>query len=126
MNSYVIERDANGKKIKRALTPDEVAAIIAAKPPVADPVLTPARFAWLLAFTGLDDVWEALETALKAADRAAFATLKAQRAKSEFHLPVTLALVEQFRKLAEAAAPGADLSETAIRAAWEQAAAAKI
>lgn len=96
------------------------------EPEPEPPVLSAARFAWLLAYTGLDDVWEALETALKQADRAAFATLKAQRAKREFHLSVTLAMVEQFRPQAEAAAPDVDLSEAAIRDAWAKAAEAAI
>ncbi len=94
--------------------------------PVSDPILSPARFAWMLAFTGLDDVWEALEVLLKETDRASFATLKAQRAKSEFHLPATLKMVKSFRAIAEAAAPNADLDEASIRAAWALAAAAAI
>ena len=95
-------------------------------PPVVAPVLSPVRFAYLLAFTGLDDVWDALETSLKETDRAAFAVLRAQRAKSQFHLDTTLALVAQHREAAAAAFPGADLSERAIREAWELAAEAQL
>lgn len=90
--------------------------------PKLDPILDPPRFEWMLAFTGLETVWAALEAALRDTDRLAYATIRAQRAQARFRLPVTLALVDQFRAVAEAAAPGADLSEGAIRAAWAMAA----
>lgn len=90
------------------------------------PVLDAPRFEYLLAFTGLDDVWDALFSALRVSDRAAYAALKAQRAKGAFHLDVTLALVETYRTQAELAAPEADLSAETIKSAWMQAAGVEI
>ena len=81
-------------------------------------VLTPSQFTWMLAFTGLDDVWVALEVYLKANDKAAYADLRAQTAKQSFRLPVTLAMVEQFKPIVSMVAPDTDLSEEAIRVAW--------
>lgn len=95
-------------------------------PEAPAPVLDAPRFEYLLAFTGLDDVWDALFAALRETDRAAYAALKAQRAKGQFHLDVTLALVGQYRDAAQQTAPDADLSEGAIRAAWDMAATVEI
>jgi len=94
--------------------------------PETAPNLTPARFEWLLAFTGLGDVWDALEGALKSTDRAQFALVKSQRAKTTFNQAATLALVAQFRPVAAKLAPDVDLSDRAIIAAWAQAAEAEI
>lgn len=94
------------------------------EPALEAPILSASRFEWLLAYTGLDDVWAALETSLKGVDRAAYATLREQRSKQKFHLAATLAMVEAFRPQAQAAAPDMDLSETAIRDAWALAAGA--
>jgi hypothetical protein len=95
--------------------------------PNADPLpLSAARFEWLLAYTGLDDVWAALEGAVKAQDRAAYASIRAQRAKRQFHLDKTLAMVAQFRPVAAQIAPDADLSDNAIRAAWKLAEGAEL
>lgn len=96
------------------------------EPDLPAPVLDAPRFEYLLAFTGLEDVWEALFAALRESNRAAYASLKAQRAKGVFHLDVTLALVETYRGQAEQAAPDADLSAETITAAWVQAAEAVI
>jgi hypothetical protein len=82
------------------------------------PDLTPKRFEWLLAFTGLGDVWNALESDLKGKDRAAYAVVKSERKSAYFALANTLALVAQFRPVARKVAPGADLSDDAIKAAW--------
>lgn len=92
----------------------------------AAPSLSPPRFTYLLALTGLEDVWDALELALRDTDRPSYAMLKAQRAKGRFHLERTLALIGQFQAAAADAAPDADLSEEAITAAWELAAVAEI
>ena len=92
--------------------------------PPAD--LSPARFAWLLAYTGLGDVWDAMEAATKDTDRATYAALVARRASRFFTLADTLAAVAQFAPLAAQVAPEVDLSETAIRAAWAQAETANI
>lgn len=91
-------------------------------PAAPTPVLDAPRFEYLLARTGLEDVWDALFAALRETDREAYATLKAQRAKGQFHLDVTLTLVGQYRDAAQQTAPDADLSEGAIRAAWDMAA----
>lgn len=95
-----------------------------AAPPVSpiDPVLTPRQFEWLLAFTGLGDIWDALEADTKATDRGAYAQLRAERRSAAFHLPETLAIVSKFRPAAAAIYPNADLSDTAIKTAWAQAA----
>lgn len=86
------------------------------------PDLTPRRFEWLLAYTGLGDVWDALELALKDTDRAAFAKVKSERRAASYQIGVTLDLVAQFRPMAAQVAPGVDLSDDAIKAAWEMAA----
>tara|TARA_R110002153_G_scaffold197308_1_gene350781 strand:- start:239 stop:703 length:465 start_codon:yes stop_codon:yes gene_type:complete len=94
---------------------------IAQDPPIlpyAPSNLTPARFEYLLANTGLDDVWAALEAELKDTDRALFAQIKAQRSSLSFSQAKTLDLVARFKDTAERVAPDADLSEDAIKAAW--------
>jgi hypothetical protein len=97
---------------------------IAPPTPVSD--LSPARFAWLLAFTGLGEVWDAMEAATKDSDRAVYAGLVARRASRFFTLADTLAAVTLFAPLAAQVAPEVDLSEAAIRAAWAQAETAEI
>ncbi|WP_226552985.1 hypothetical protein [Celeribacter naphthalenivorans] len=93
--------------------------VVPAPPAPAD--LSPARFAWLLAYTGLGDVWEAMEAATKDTDRATYAALVARRASRFFTLADTLVAVTLFAPLAAQVAPEVDLSEAAIRAAWAQA-----
>ena len=90
-------------------------------PSDADRILSPPQFAFLLALTGFDEVWDALEAAAKTGDRVQYAALRAERARPRFRLDVTLGIVAKFRNMAELIAPDVDLSETAIRAAWEQA-----
>lgn len=82
------------------------------------PDLTPAQFAFLLALTGLDDVWANLETTLKASDRAQYAMLYAQKFQKRFVFDVTMAMVSRFAAFVP---PETDLSEPTIRAAWMQA-----
>ena len=88
--------------------------------PVADVHrdLSRAGFNWLLAYTGLDDVWAGLEAHFKTADRATYATLREAANRNTFRLTTTLAMVESFK----AFAPDVDLSEETITAAWELAA----
>jgi hypothetical protein len=88
--------------------------------PVVDPLrdLSPKAFAWLLAFSGLGDVWDALELRTRSTDRASFALLKSERLADVYRLDVTLALVAQFRTLAQELEPEIDLSDNAIKAAW--------
>lgn len=101
-------------------------AWVADLPADADRVLTPPQFVFLLALTGFDDVWSSLEAGAKGAgDMVTFATLKAERARSAFRLDRTLEIVSQFRAVAAQIAPGVDLSDVAIRAAWDQAEAFK-
>ena len=96
------------------------------KPAPVPATLSPSRFEWLLALTGLDEVWAALEGAARGSDRATYATLKAMRRSQSFHLSTTLEMVGTFRDQANALMPETDLSETTIRAAWDQAANVKI
>ena len=92
------------------------------QPPAPARDLSPARFEFLLAYTGLGDVWDALEQELRMVDRAAFASIRAQRRKSTYSLDATLQAVAAWREAAARHAAGVDLSETAIRAAWDMAA----
>ncbi len=83
--------------------------------------LSPARFEWLLAKTGLGDAWDALEAVTHDADRDTYAVLKGQRAQPVFRLAKVLASVEGMAPMIAQIAPEADISETTIRAAWAQA-----
>jgi hypothetical protein len=94
--------------------------------PYAPSDLTPRRFEYLLAYTGLDDVWDALQAELKATDRARFAQIKAQRSSLAFSQAKTLGLVAMFADTAKRVAPNADLSDDAIKAAWIVAEQAKL
>lgn len=82
------------------------------------PDLRPPQFAFLLALTGLDDVWEALEATLKSHDRAMYAQLYAQKWQSRFVFDVTMGMIGSFAPLVAQIAPQIDLSEEAIKAAW--------
>jgi hypothetical protein len=107
-----------------------VAAYVA--PPEPEPLpyapsdLSPRRFEYLLAFTGLGDVWDAIQADLKTRDRAQFAQLAAQRSALSFSQVKTLAFVAMFRPVAEQVAPDVDLSDDAIKAAWIMAEGAQI
>lgn len=83
------------------------------------PDLTPKRFEWLLAYTGLGDVWDAVEAALKNTDRESYAMVKSERRAASYRIAVTLALVGQLRPIAAQVAPGVDLSDDAIKTAWK-------
>jgi len=85
------------------------------------PDMTARRFEWLLAFTGLGDVWDALETQLKDSDREAYADVKSQRRAVIYRFDETIRLVAVFRNIAKQLAPDVDLSDEAIQAAWVQA-----
>lgn len=92
-------------------------------PPPGDDArtLSPPQFAYLLALTGFDDVWDTLEKHFKAKDRAQYASLKAERSRSYFVLSRTLEIVATFRPMAAQIAPDTDLSEKAIRDGWAKA-----
>lgn len=88
------------------------------------PVLSPAQFEFLLALTGFGAVWDQLAQAAKSAgDLAQYAALMAERRRSRFEQERTLNVVAQFRPVVAQIAPEVDLSEQAIKAAWDQAAA---
>lgn len=87
----------------------------------SDRFLSPVKFAYLLALTGFGDVWDALEVGAKTTNIEQYATLKAERARTRFQLSKTLEIVDSFRPAAAVIAPDVDLSEAAIRAAWDQA-----
>ncbi len=107
----------NGQLVSRIVEePDPV------EEPAAPMPLTPRQFEWMLAYTGLDEVWNSIEEAARDTDRALYANLRAQRASAKFLLDVTLAFVEEARDMAEQLHPDVDLSEQAIRDAWDQAA----
>ena len=91
-----------------------------------DPVpvdLSPAQFEYLLALTGFGEVWDAIAGQAKAAgDTSTFAALTAERRRGRFVLAVVLDVAARFRAAAAQIAPDVDLSDAAIRAAWDEAA----
>jgi hypothetical protein len=94
-------------------------------PPVPEPVAVdpfpdfrPLDFEWLLAFSGLGDVWDMIEAQLKETDRARYADVRAQRRAEVYRLEATLQIVAGLRDFAASVAPEVDLSEAAIKAAW--------
>jgi hypothetical protein len=88
-------------------------------------ILQPARFAWLLGYTGLDKVWSAMEAYAEAqGDRSLYAGLVAQRASAEFNLQRTLETLASLRPVTDQVAPDADLAPETIREAWALAEAA--
>lgn len=82
-----------------------------------DRSLTPPQFEWLLAFTGLEEVWQAMLSATRDTDRATYAMLSAQLRQPRFRLGVTLGMIAQ---LADDGVVGAgvvaDAGATAISA----------
>ena len=92
-----------------------------------DPVETYAdlskrKFEFMLALTGFGEVWDQLAAAAKSAgDVSTYAGLIAERSGANFRHDVTLITVGAFRDQAAAIAPGVDLSDAAINAAWKQA-----
>lgn len=88
---------------------------------VLSSTLSPARFAWLLARTGLEGVWTALEAATSESDADTYALLRAQRHRSAYSLAGVLKMVADVREVAQQIAPDVDLSDGAIKAAWRAA-----
>lgn len=84
----------------------------------SDSDLTPSEFEFLLSYTGLEDIWSALEQSFKQNERAQYAFLRGTRKKRSFNLEAALALVAQFRPAAATIDPNVDLSDEAITAAW--------
>lgn len=109
--------------IARDKTEEELAESIAQEQAEQDRAhaLSPARFSFLLAITGLEDVWTSLETHVKATDLSTYAMLRAHKNAASFRLSKTLAILKQLKPMTDRIAPDTDLSEKAIRAAWTQA-----
>lgn len=87
--------------------------------------LTPRQFEWLLAVSGLDTVWDAVEGRLKATGNTdLYAFIKAQRKAGAFTIRDTLAFKnrQQVMQVAAVVAPDTDLSDGRIVELWKQAA----
>ena len=83
----------------------------------ADPLpdLNRAQFAFLLALSGFDLIWDGLETALQKADPLSYATLKGLRASDSFRFDTVLAMIEVYQdRLPQAT----DLSRTQVTDVW--------
>ncbi len=65
----------------------------------ADPLpdLNRAQFAFLLALSGFETVWDGLEAAMHAADPVSYATLKGLRASDSFGFERVMALIDAYR-----------------------------
>ncbi len=81
--------------------------------------LNKREFEMLLALSGLEDVWGTLEEYLKTNDVATYATIRGERNRSTFELPIVLSFVSQMRPALEVILPGTDVSDVAIETAWE-------
>lgn len=105
------------------MTQAEIDAFEASRVPLPPPIpiLTPVQFEYMLAVSGLDEVWDQVEATLKAAGMMEeYAKLRAQKKKTAFHFDVVLAFVDQF----SAQIPdGVDVSEETLRTRWDSAAA---
>ena len=64
--------------------------------PLKLPDLSPRQFTYLLALSGLDDVWDALEAQTKQVDRKLYATLRASRASESFSFNDTMNMISVF------------------------------
>ena len=105
----------------------EVTIADAPPPDPGPPELSPRRFEWLLAFTGLDDVWDAVQARAKAeGDRRRYAGFKAERMSGRFDFSAIRAFAgDPAVQAAAAERPHIDLSDAALRRAWDLAADAK-
>lgn len=114
--------EEHGREIyARALEADPAPYVAPPEPPPLAPTeipLTRAQFEWLLAYTGLDDTWSAVEAAAREADRALYADLRLERQRSVFRFDAAMAFIE---RVAEYIPAGADTSEETIAAAWGRA-----
>ena len=65
----------------------------------ADPLpdLNKAQFAFLLALSGFETVWDGLEAVMHAADPVSYATLKGLRASDSFGFERVMTLIEAYR-----------------------------
>lgn len=89
----------------------------------AENTLLPRQFAWLLAYNGWDDVWDAVQSTAKSSNLELYATLKAQQSAGVFLLSETLAFLSNpaVQAIAESVAPDVDLSEDNVRDKWDEA-----
>ena len=69
------------------------------------PDLAPAQFYYLLSVSGLEDLWETLEAALKSQDRKMYATLCGSRYREVFRFEETMKLVGLFSPYPPEGAP---------------------
>lgn len=83
-----------------------------------DDPLTRVQFEAMLAITGLEDVWSAVEAWAKLNNLPLYARLRGQRVNQTFRLEVTLDFVAEIRSLAAFLGIETDLSDEAIRTAW--------
>ena len=88
--------------------------------PLPLPDLAPAQFTFLLALTGLEDVWTEVEAQTRTTDRALYAQLRGSRSRDRFRFDETLRLIAVFAPFLP---PGVDLSAAALEPLWMQAAA---
>ena len=79
------------------------------------PDLSAAQFAFLLAYTGLEDVWDNLEAGFKGVNPEYYATLKASRNRSYYSFKDTMQLVQTFTPYLP---EGVDLSVEALTPLW--------
>lgn len=80
--------------------------------------LDAGRFAWLLAFYGLDDVWADVEQWAKANDTTMYAELRAHAASGQYRLERTLTVLTAMNAVIAALHPNTDVSEATIRSMW--------
>ena len=93
--------------------PDDDTAI---ETPEAPPTLTPPQFEWLLAYTGLDDVWDGLEAATKGVSPETYADLRAARRRGAYEWAETMRLIDVFRPHLPAGSP--PLTEAMLLPVW--------
>lgn len=113
-------------KITEFVNGQLVSRIVEEPDPVEQPLermpLSPRQFVWMLAYSGLEETWDALEAHTKDTDPIIYANLKAQRAARAFEYDLTMAFVADMRPMAAQITPDVDLSEETISAAWDLAA----
>lgn len=80
------------------------------------PDLTPTQFIYLLAVTGLEDIWDELEVSAKATNRKLYATLKASRNSATYRFQETLDMIQVFSPYLPETAPS--LSREVLEPLW--------
>jgi hypothetical protein len=87
------------------------------------PALTAPQFEFLLVVTGLADVWDAVQDAVRAQSLEQYAVLRALRKRDSFRFETTVAMVETFAPFLP---EGVVLNAETLLPMWLQAAAADI